>query len=325
VDDNGRNNPDPANGGIVSYPVTLAVDTEPTNEGSDEDGSYANADSNLTVDFGFFELLTLGNFIWFDSNENSMIDGGEFGVNGVVVYLLDGNGDPVLHPVTNQPISSTTNIGGFYQFTNLYPGEYRVLVGSENFQAGGALEGYWSSLGFVDPDDNSDIDDNGMDEVEPWLTGIVSEPVRLDYDLEPDNNEDTDDNDNTNLTVDMGFVATPTAVTLTSFTASSIGNQQVRVNWVTESEVDNFGFRLYRSSSNSFAGATEIHFEATAVPGGSGPGASYSFIDDVPAIGTYYYWLEDVETGGATTVNGPVSVEVTPFFNLFLPMVVGGN
>ncbi|MCB8975991.1 MAG: carboxypeptidase regulatory-like domain-containing protein [Ardenticatenaceae bacterium] len=325
VDDNGRNNPDPANGGIVSYPVTLTVGGEPTNEGTDEDGDFPNANSNLTVDFGFFELLTLGNYIWLDNNENSLIDSGEPGVGGVVVYLLDGNGNPVLHPVTNQPISTMTNQAGYYQFTNLYPGEYRVLVGAENFQPGGALEGYWSSPGAVDPDDNSDIDDNGLDEVEPWNTGIVSEPVSLNYDQEPDNNDDTDDNDNTNLTVDMGFVATPTAVTLTSFTATSIGNQQVRIDWVTASEVDNFGFRIYRSSSNSFGSATEIHFEATAVPGGSGPGASYSYTDTVPADGVYYYWLVDVETGGATEVHGPATVNVTPYFNIYLPMVMGGN
>ena len=325
VDDNGRNNPDPANGGIVSYPVTLTVGGEPTNEGADEDGSYADADSNLTVDFGFFELLTLGNYIWLDNNEDSTIDNGEPGVGGVIIYLLDGNGNPVLHPVTNQPVTTTTNSSGFYQFTNLYPGNYRVQVGPENFQANGALEGYWSSPGAVDPDDNSDIDDNGLDEVEPWITGIVSEPVSLNYDTEPDNNEDTDDNDNTNLTVDMGFVATPTAVTLTSFTATSLGNQQVRINWVTQSEVNNFGFRLYRSSSNSFGGATEIHFEPTAVPGGSGPGATYSFVDDVPGNGTFYYWLEDVETGGATELHGPVSVQVSSMFTLFLPMATSGN
>ncbi|MBK8900438.1 MAG: carboxypeptidase regulatory-like domain-containing protein [Anaerolineaceae bacterium] len=325
VDDNGRNNPDPANGGIVSYPVTLSVGLEPTNEGADEDGSYANANSNLTVDFGFFELLTLGNFIWLDTNENSAIDPGEPGVGGVVIYLLDGSGNPVRHPVTNQPISTTTNQNGFYQFTNLYPGEYRVLVSAENFQAGGALEGYWSSPGAVDPDDNADTDDNGLDEVEPWTTGIVSEPVRLDYDQEPDNFDDSDDNNNSNLSVDMGFVATPTAVTLTSFTATNLGSQQVRISWTTASEVDNFGFRIYRSSGSSFAGATEIHFEPTAVPGGSGPGASYSYTDTVPADGLYYYWLVDVETGGATEVHGPITVNVTPFFNLYLPLVSGGN
>ncbi|MBK7894234.1 MAG: carboxypeptidase regulatory-like domain-containing protein [Anaerolineaceae bacterium] len=325
VDDNGRNNPDPANGGIVSYPVTLTVGGEPTNEGADEDGDFPNADSNLTVDFGFFERLTLGNYIWLDNNENSTIDPGEPGVGGVIVYLLDGNGNPIRHPQTNQPIQTSTNQSGYYQFTNLYPGEYRVLVGAENFQPGGALEGYWSSPGAVDPDDNSDIDDNGVDEEKPWDTGIVSRAVRLDYDLEPRNNDDTDDNDNTNLTVDMGFVATPTAVSLTSFSATNLGNQQVRINWTTASELDNFGFRLYRSSSNSFAGATQIHFEPTAVPNGTGPGASYSYTDDVPGTGTYYYWLVDVETDGDTAVHGPAIANVTPFFNVYLPLVIGGN
>ncbi len=327
TDDNGRNNPDPANGGIVSFPVTLTIGGEPTNEGADEDGSYANADSNLTIDFGFFELLTLGNFIWFDTNENSRIDPGEPGASGVVVYLLDGTGDPVLHPVTNQPISTTTNSSGLYQFTNLYPGEYRVLVSAENFQPGGALAGYWSSPGHEDPNNDSDTDDNGIDEVEPWLTGIISLPVRLDYNQEPHNYDDGDDNNNTNLSVDMGFVTTPTAVELISFTATNIGSQQVRLNWVTASEVDNFGFNLYRSSSEDFDEATKIHFEPSAFPVGSGPGASYSYIDTVPADGLYYYWLEDVETApsGAIEVHGPITVNVTQFIYLYLPLVIGGN
>ena len=123
----------------------------------------------------------------------------------------------------------------------------------------------------------------------------------------------------------MGFVGTPTAVTLTSFSATNLGNQQVRINWTTESEVDNFGFRIYRSGSNSFGSATEVHFEPTAVPGGSGPGSSYSYTDTVPDNGTYYYWLIDVETGGATEVHGPISVNVTPFISIYLPLVIGGN
>ncbi|VAW35558.1 hypothetical protein MNBD_CHLOROFLEXI01-116, partial [hydrothermal vent metagenome] len=69
----------------------------------------------------------------------------------------------------------------------------------------------------------------------------------------------------------------------------------------------------------------EIHFEATAVPGGSGPGASYSFIDNVPTNGIYYYWLEDIETDGDTAVHGSINVNVSLIFTLFLPMVSGGN
>ncbi len=330
-DENGVDNADPAANGISSTVISVNVGVEPTGETGQ--GSYSgtliDASVNMTVDFGFFELLTLGNYIWFDLDEDGIIDSDEPPVPGVVVYLLDGNGNPMLNPITGQPISTVTDSNGFYQFTHLLPGEYQVLVGAENFQPGGALEGYFSSFGAVDPDDNSDIDDNGVDAPEPWVTGVMSAPIRLDYNAEPDNFEDTDDDDNTNLTVDLGFVIgpdVPTAVTLISFTASNIGNQQVRINWVTGSETDNFGFRLYRGNSSSFAGASQIYFEAAAISGGGdAPGASYSFVDDVPSNGTYYYWLEDVDTGGDTALHGPISVEVTPFFTTFLPIVVGGN
>lgn len=321
VDDNGRNNLDPSMGGIQSFPVDVQLGLEPTSDGSDEDGRYDDTDSNLTVDFGFFELLTLGNFVWFDDDEDGVIDPGENGVAGALVNLLDVNGNPVLHPVTGQPITALTTADGFYQFTALYPGEYIIEIDASNFQAGGPLSGYGSSEGAVDPDNNVNTDDNGIDNAEPWVNGIRSMPVRLDHDMEPAGGADADDNDNTNLTVDMGFVAVPTAVTLTSFTATHLGGSNVRIEWETETEINNFGFKLFRSTTNDFGTATEIHFEPTAVSGGTGPGAAYSHTDNSAPDGTVYYWLVDVETDGDESINGPVSVFVGEQMTIYLPLV----
>ena len=152
--DDGRNHEDPRMAGISSLPVTLAAGSEPLNE--PEEG-LDDADGNLTVDFGFFELLTLGNHVWFDTNNNGLMENNQPGVPaGVTLHLLDGNSNPVTHPVTGQPIITTTDNNGFYQFTNLYPGDYRVLIAPENFQVGGLPEGFESSDGSVDPDDDVD-------------------------------------------------------------------------------------------------------------------------------------------------------------------------
>ncbi len=116
----------------------------------------------------------------------------------------------------------------------------------------------------------------------------------------------------------------PTAVTLLSFGINSIVGNEVTLGWETAAEIDNFGFNLYRAPVNDFAQATKIHFEPSAVPGGSGSGASYSHIDNMPSNDIYYYWLEDVDTSGNKVLHNPVS---TVGFNghitrQFLPLII---
>ncbi|MCP3885538.1 MAG: hypothetical protein GY700_08710, partial [Propionibacteriaceae bacterium] len=48
----------------------------------------ANNPNDLTVDFGFSQLLILGNFVWYDTNQDGIQDAGEAGIGGVVVELL---------------------------------------------------------------------------------------------------------------------------------------------------------------------------------------------------------------------------------------------
>lgn len=319
--DSGINHADPRMDGVRSGVVTLAPQTEPTSDAADEDGTYWDDNSNLTVDFGFFELLTLGNRVWFDTNNNGRYDGGESGVPaGVVLNLLDGSGNPVLHPITGLPITTTTDAAGYYLFTNLYPGDYVVQLAPDNFQPGGPLVNYLSSTGSTDPNDDLDEDDSGLDAAEPAITGITSNPVTLNYDTEPDNNDDTDDNDNTNLSVDFGLVMDPTAVTLTSFRAAAQGNRQVLLTWETAAEIDNFGFRLHRGETAVFGDVIQIYEVASAAA--QGGGSSYSYLDTVPRSGRWYYWLEDVDTAGKTAVHGPISLPVSLFYYNFLPLII---
>jgi hypothetical protein len=116
--------------------------------------------------------------------------------------------------------------------------------------------------------------------------------------------------------IDSGLRTTPwdvgaddllatTAVDLVSFTATGLDGQ-VLLEWNTGSEIENLGFRLYRSDAEdgTYEAITEL------IPGlGSSPqGASYSYVDSSLTNGeTYYYKLEDIETSGAMEMHGPVS------------------
>src|SRR5690606_8181653 len=128
------------------------------------------------VDFGIVtpQVYSLGNRVWFDTNNNSAQDAGEVGVNGVVVelYAADGSGNPIGAVLA----TATTAGGGYYRFDNLPAGDYVVVIVADNFTDDGsddALVGYWSSAtamngtGVIgetaapDPDNDLDLDDNG--------------------------------------------------------------------------------------------------------------------------------------------------------------------
>jgi SdrD B-like domain len=83
------------------------------------------------VDAGLFQTTSIGDQVWEDLNGNNLKDSNETGVNGVRVGLIDiATGQPA-NDINNQtiPATFTTTVGneqGFYRFTNLRPGTYRV-------------------------------------------------------------------------------------------------------------------------------------------------------------------------------------------------------
>ncbi len=97
----------------------------------------------------------------------------------------------------------------------------------------------------------------------------------------------------------------PLVVTLASFDAQAMADR-IQLTWETVSEANNAGFNLYRSASPDAPDAL-LAFVPSQAPG-STQGASYTFDDTQVAPGqTWYYWLEDVDLNGATSLHGPVS------------------
>ncbi|MFH1008433.1 MAG: hypothetical protein V1800_13185 [Candidatus Latescibacterota bacterium] len=105
------------------------------------------------------------------------------------------------------------------------------------------------------------------------------------------------------IEISQGDLTLP--VTLSSFTALP-GDGQAVLHWITESEMDNLGFHVYRSLKED---GEYIRVTGDLIQGaGSSPGRNeYSFTDLRLTNGqTYWYELEDVSFDGKHTLHGPI-------------------
>src|SRR5690606_27125235 len=118
------------------------VNTIPAGAITADDGVTNNnpTSDDLTVNTSLFSL---GNRVWYDTNNNSLLDGTEVGIDGVLVqlYAADGSGNPTGAMLASQ----TTANGGYYRLGDLPAGHYGVVIPSSQFASGSALAGYWSS------------------------------------------------------------------------------------------------------------------------------------------------------------------------------------
>jgi uncharacterized repeat protein (TIGR01451 family)/fimbrial isopeptide formation D2 family protein len=119
------------------------------------------------------------------------------------------------------------------------------------------------------------------------------------------------------------IVDIPTAVELLYFRVGGVMGQQVRLEWATAVEIDNFGFRLYRAPVPDFARAAEVAFVPSEARGG---GATYVYTDTVPSGGTWWYWLADVDTSFRETRHGPVKAFISTAlqypYRIYLPLIL---
>ena len=265
MDDNGQDNDDngdqPSIGSPTTSPViTLRPGTEPENDGDGSNG-------DLTLDFGFFAPVNIGNLVWHDANGNGLVDAGEHGIPAVAVELYEATQTPGV----DTPIRTTQTDGaGAYGFENLSPGEYIVYIP----QAPGL---YPVSSAPTDENDNGqDNDDNG---IQAYPGGPIASPViELTAGAEPDTPDDGDDV-NGDLTVDFGFHA-----------PVSLGN----LVW---HDVNNNG--LVDNGEQGIPGITVQLYAAGDTPGVDAPVAVevtnndgvYKFIDLFP--GDYFVYIAE--------------------------------
>ncbi len=179
-----------------------------TSTGVSDVVSLAPNQINPDVDAGLVPLLSLGDLVWNDVNNNGLVDSGENGIGGVKVNLwtVDSTGSPM-----DSIATQTTLADGTYLFPSLTDGDYIVQVDSSNFGGSGALTGYANSTGNGTPAPDPDNDVNNDDNGDPsGGLGVLSQPITLISLQEPTDDGDTDNT--SNLTVDFGFFLTSAAV-----------------------------------------------------------------------------------------------------------------
>jgi SdrD B-like domain/Domain of unknown function DUF11 len=174
------------------------------------DGALIATFIDKTVDAGLVApSYSIGNRVWFDENDNGIIDNGEYGIGAVTVRLYTAAADG---GVGTFIAGQDTDTNGFYRFAGLAAGNYVVRVEAVNFADGGHLVGFLSS--FVDeanPNSDGDLNDNGLGELggpNPVTSGVITlgpgalEPTG-ELDLGPGGQGASDAQ--ANMTVDFGF------------------------------------------------------------------------------------------------------------------------
>jgi VCBS repeat-containing protein len=212
--------------GIISSTITLTPGAEPNGEapvtipgdgpaGRGTQGER-DADSDLTVDFGFHVPMSLGNRVWLDDStdptavgttrddgvldpveddlDNPNITGAQgLGVAGVTLRLYrDLDTDGVIDAGEDLGRTTTTDATGYYLFDGLTRGSYIVAVEASSFAAGAPLFGFRSSTDAAPPtDDGVDSRDKGVGTTPDPTFGVRSPSITLSYDDQVEGAEPT--------------------------------------------------------------------------------------------------------------------------------------
>jgi hypothetical protein len=262
--------------------------------------SLASGEERLDIDFGLFNPTApvgqIGDFVWFDSNNNGIQDASEQGVPGVTVSLLDAS---------NAVIATTvTDANGLYRFVNLANATYSVKF--SNLPAG-----FTFSPKDLGGNDNTDSD------ADP-TTGVTGT-----YTIAAGN---------TNLTVDAGIYSTRAALgDYVWFDANNNGTQDA-----TEKGIAGVTVTIYDASNVAVTSAITDqngrYFFSNLNPGtytvgfGTTPGKLVFTTKDVVSAGDAAD--SDVDpatgkTGSYTLVAGQVNLTVDAGLKPLVPATVG--
>lgn len=151
-------------------------------------GSAGSNDHTFDVGFAPVGTYSLGNRVWFDTDNDGRIDAAETGLDGVSVSLFadanaDGNPDSPGSPLGTQ----STAGGGYYRFDSLAAGNYVVRINSTNFDTvGDVLYGYQNTTGNITADMDSTSALSGENGINPGgaansvqTAGILSNSIAI--------------------------------------------------------------------------------------------------------------------------------------------------
>ena len=229
------------------------------------------------------DMLSLGDRVWLDINQNGVKDGSEVGMPGMMVQLSKDNDGDGINDWDFTQQTTTTDATGHYKFTDLSAGIYTVglLNVASNYRVVAVNSG--------DPDENGDNNNNAWYQNGDY-TYIDGGWITLLPQSEPTNDGD---GNNGNLTYDFAIYPLSALPVHSVNLIASLSANEVAVSWNTINEINTASFEVERSLDNS-------HFvkigdkNSTAIYGGN---ASYLFNDDVAAVNTanVYYRIKVID------------------------------
>lgn len=164
--------------GISTVRVILTNSSAPINSGSEtgfdnisDDANDANGD--MTIDFGLFRPVGVGNFVFIDANANGSADSGE-GIDGVTVQLYTWDQTPGVDTPVDTAVTAG---GGRYQFGFIRPGYYQMHVPYTMFHSGAPLNLLVSIDEGLTGDD--DVGEDGLNDTVPSEAGVTTGLISL--------------------------------------------------------------------------------------------------------------------------------------------------
>ncbi len=191
---------------VNALKIKLAQADSATSKGAVFDAGELYCDTAVPA------YMNVGNLVFNDVNYNGHYDSGE-GLDNVNVRLFRST----QNPATDVPfLRTTTTGGGKYWFAGLPADTYIVNVPASEFADGRPLNGMISATGVgADAAGDDGVDENGRDDTTVVSVGVSTGGIALANNSEPvdagtetgfDKTWDNADDNNTDLTVDFGFV-----------------------------------------------------------------------------------------------------------------------
>jgi hypothetical protein len=114
---------------------------------------------------------------------------------------------------------------------------------------------------------------------------------------------------NQTLSAPININNEPLPIQLSSFTATVVSGSQVRLNWATVSETNNYGFEVQKSRDTTNNYQT---IPNSFVPGHGTTNEphSYSFVDNTASTGMWFYRLRQIDLDGSVHFTEGIQVDV---------------
>ena len=278
-------------GSLVGYTATAtgrgttATDSNPNGSATTPTTLNSGA-SDPSLDFGYYRPVTIGDFVWVDTNGNGVQDSGELGISGVTLTLSGTTAAG-----TSITDHATTSGAGAYAFSEP-PGTYTVTVDAANFTGAGSLVGYAATA-----------TGRGTTATDSNPNGSATTPANL-------------DSNGSDLSIDFGFTPTPpppTAGELGSFRARRSDPGQVTISWLSLVDVDTLAFRVDRKKAEE---TWKPVGGGVVVPTKDGQPNRYQVFDQVAERLTAVYRLVKLDTAGNEHVLATAQLAAVPHLNV---------